>query len=72
MSLFNVQIGSKIGASRKIRSNMYNIDSDTRGYIICCPQFCVKTNNDGLAEFELIYSGYDSSEDNCPIEDANS
>ena len=57
---------------KKIRSNMYNIDSDTRGFITCCPQFCVKTNNDELAEFELIESGYDSSEESCPIEDANS
>ena len=49
---------------------MYNIDSDTRGFIKCCLQFCVKTNNDELVEFELIESGYDSLEDSCPIEDA--
>ena len=72
VSLFIVKIGTQIGASRKNRSNMYNIDSDTRGFITCCPQFCVKTNNDELSEFELIELGNDSSEDSCPIVDANS
>ena len=48
-----------------------NIDSDTRTFISCCPQFCVKTNNDELVEFELIESGNDSSEDNSTTDDAN-
>ena len=49
-----------------------NIDSDTRAFIACCPQFCVKTNNDELVEFELFELGSDSSEDNSSTKDANS
>ena len=48
-----------------------NIDSDTRAFISCCPQFCVKTNNDELIDFELIESGNDSSEDTSTTDDAN-
>ena len=48
-----------------------NIDSDTRTFISCCPQFCVKTNKDDLVEFELIESGNDSSEDTSTTDDAN-